>query len=574
MRELTAALVADGQVPSSLALAPDGRRVAYVVADELWLAGVGLAPRALCTGGRPRWSADGESIFFLSGGQLHRRSGDVAEPLTAWPGGIEDHVPLADGRRVALIARDSTRRDDPWVWSENTRPARLRILDLTSREVATPDAPADVIEVCERPGGGPLALLTSPAPEDIGAIHVLTEDAVEYLGPAGIDASSLIWWEGDDGWHVAFLAKPALVGGCAVFDLGPDGARRDLTYGATVCPVELVPGPLVLVAAGLDTAVCLLDLTEVARMAGHAESLTASGDTFAAVVSTRYEPKNVYIGHTKVTDHRPELREIEWGVQERLSYRASDGLDLDGLLIRPTTGTAPFPLITVPHGGPYGRFADRLMLDWVPFGQWLATWGYAVFLPNPRGSQGHGHAFAARVAGAVGREEWTDILTGLDLLIDDGIADPGRLAIAGWSHGGYLAAWAVARSDRFKAALVGAGISDWGMLAATGEWGPFEAALGGSAGWEGPGPHPHDRGSPISYAADIRTPVLIVHGARDTNVPVSQAEFLHRALRRFGVEHEYVVYPREGHAIRERDHRIDLLHRTRAWFDRWLKPPD
>jgi dipeptidyl aminopeptidase/acylaminoacyl peptidase len=273
---------------------------------------------------------------------------------------------------------------------------------------------------------------------------------------------------------------------------------------------------------------------------------------------------------------RPELRDVRWGAQERLSYKAFDGLALDGLLILPAGRSrqdGPFPLVTLVHGGPYDGYTDQLQLGWYPSGQWLATAGYAVFLPNPRGGRGHGHAFAARVAGAVGMDEWTDVLTGIDMLIADGVADPDRLGIGGWSHGGFMAAWAVGQTDRFKAALMGAGISDWGMLAATGEEGPFEAALGGSTGWEGTGPHPHDLLSPISFASKIRTPVLIVHGKSDTNVPIAQAEFFHRALRRFGVEHEYVVYPRENHSIRERNHQLDLLRRTREWFDRWLMPP-
>jgi len=160
------------------------------------------------------------------------------------------------------------------------------------------------------------------------------------------------------------------------------------------------------------------------------------------------------------------------GVQERLSYEASDGLALDGLLVLPAGRShkdGPFPLVTLVHGGPYDRHADRLMLGWHPSGQWLATAGYAVFLPNPRGGQGHGHDFAVRVAGAVGLDEWTDICTGIDLLIADGVANPDRLGIGGWSHGGFMAAWAVGQTDRFKAAVMGAGISDWGMLAATGE---------------------------------------------------------------------------------------------------------
>ena len=151
-----------------------------------------------------------------------------------------------------------------------------------------------------------------------------------------------------------------------------------------------------------------------------------------------------------------------------------------------------------------------------------------------------------------------------------GVADPGRLGVAGWSHGGFMAAWAATQTSRFRAAVMGAGIADWGMQVGVGELGRAEAVLGGSFGWEGPGPHRHDQLSPVSYAANVTTPVLILHGENDTNVPVSQAEYLHRALRRFGVEHQYVVYPRENHSIHERNHQLDVLRRTRAWLDRWL----
>jgi dipeptidyl aminopeptidase/acylaminoacyl peptidase len=135
-----------------------------------------------------------------------------------------------------------------------------------------------------------------------------------------------------------------------------------------------------------------------------------------------------------------------------------------------------------------------------------------------------------------------------------------------------MSAWAVSQTHRFKAALVGAGVTDWGMLAATGENGQFEVALGGSIGWSGVGPYPHDAVSPISFASRISTPVLIVHGSEDTNVPLGQAVYFHRALRHFGIDHEFVIYPREGHLFEERNHQLDLLRRTRAWFDRWLQP--
>ena len=288
------------------------------------------------------------------------------------------------------------------------------------------------------------------------------------------------------------------------------------------------------------------------------------------IVSTAYEPPDVHLNGVRVTDLRPWTRDIEWGTQSRISYQASDGLELDGLLILPPVGIGPFPLVTIVHGGPYDRYADQFALHWFPSGQWLALAGYAVFLPNPRGGQGRGHEFATAVTAAVGQEEWTDILTGVDLLVADGVADPRRLGICGWSHGGFMTAWAIGHTDRFAAAVMGAGVTDWGMLVGSGEWAMFEAALGGSTGWEGVGPHRHDELSPISYAANVHTPVLIVHGAADTNVPIAQSEYFHRALRHYGTVHEFVVYPREGHSFRDRGHQLDQLRRTRAWFDRWL----
>jgi dipeptidyl aminopeptidase/acylaminoacyl peptidase len=636
--QLSAELVVDGRGPQALAMSPDGRWVAYVVSavgragehpvSELWVAsvdGTGL-PRRLTSGdahdSAPRWSADSLLVYFLSDrvrrgtAQLHRVGlvdGRV-EAITSWAGGVSGHLPLADPNLVVVIAPDEPsaederrkkERDDARVWGEGTRPDRLRLLDLRTREVRTPDGFGDrhVVEATQQPHGGPLAVLSWSTPDvDPGllepALHLLDpcSGATRDLAPAAADASSITWWPADDGWHLAYLAKtpPGLVGGHAVLDVavpvsGPAGEHRDLTGGMTVCPTDLVQVdaglPLALVADGLDTAIHRLDPTrpafvEVSRVGGLAKWLTTSrhGDLVAAVSSTSYEPENVHAGPTggplaRLTDLRPELRDVRWGRQQRLSYRASDGLSLDGLLILPagrSRADGPFPLVTLVHGGPYDRHADRLMLGWHPSGQWLATAGYAVFLPNPRGGKGHGHDFAVRVAGAVGLDEWTDILAGIDLLVAGGVADPDRLGIGGWSHGGFMAAWAVGQTDRFRAAVMGAGICDWGMLAATGEEGPFEAGLGGSTGWEGTGPHRHDRLSPVSYASRIRTPVLILHGENDTNVPVSQAQYFHRALRRFGVEHEYVVYPRENHSIRERNHQRDVLRRTRAWFDRWL----
>jgi len=624
----SAELLVDGALPHSPVVSPDGRLVAYCVevpdsndrrSSRLWISpSDGSSPPstvARCVACEtPRWSADSKSLLFRSAGQLHQvrvsgAEGDVAQILTDRRGGITDHWPLADGKTVAVSAQDEASRaqeesGDPIVWGHSPC-SRLRLLDLGRRELRTVEGLGDrhVLEVSQRPDGGPLAVVSWAHPEtDPGIftaeLHLVdpADLTVRSLGRLELQAASPTWWRADDGWHLAYLAMtpPGVVAGLAVLDIavpvtGSATSHRNLTEGMSVCPAELVQvrdgAPLALFADGLDTAIYRLDPDTrafhcVSTRRGLVASLTAShaGGPVAALASTNPAPIDVHAGAaqgplSRLSDNRPEVRRMHWGTQERLSYRAGDGLGLDGLLILPpgrTRDDGPFPMLTFVHGGPYHRWADEFNNEWFSPAQWLATAGYAVFLPNPRGGQGHGHAFAAAVAARVGAEEWGDIQAGIDLLVDAGVADPDRLGIGGWSHGGFMAAWAVGQTDRFKGAMMGAGISDWGMQAAIGEEGALEAGFGGSHGWEGPGPHPHDARSPISFASRIRTPVLILHGQEDTNVPLGQAIFFHRALRRFGVEHEFVVYPREGHGMVERSHQIDVLLRVRAWFDRCL----
>jgi dipeptidyl aminopeptidase/acylaminoacyl peptidase len=430
-------------------------------------------------------------------------------------------------------------------------------------------------------------------------LHIADLDdgtAIE-LGQLGLEAESPAWWQGDDGWHVAWREYPPPGMGAAVLDItvSADGTTsagpENLTAGMTACPDKLIQvtgaPAAALFAEGLDTALYRLDpagpsFRRVTGWDGWAAALSASDDgtTIAVLASTAYAPRDVWAGSPdaliRISDTLPGLRGVALGIQERLSWQASDGLEIDGVLVLPpgrSRADGPFPLVTMIHGGPYDRRADELLVSWGQWGQWLAAAGFAVFHPNPRGGKGHGPEFAAMVSRAVGQDEWTDTLTGIDALVADGVADPARLGIAGWSHGGFMAAWAVTHTDRFRAAVMGAGIADWAMQVGAGELGRTEADLVGSLGWEGPGPHRHDELSPISYAAKATTPVLILHGEKDTNVPVGQAMYFHRALSQFGVEHELVVYPRENHSFTERAHQIDVLERTRSWFTRWLGDP-
>ncbi|HEY4454631.1 MAG TPA: prolyl oligopeptidase family serine peptidase [Pseudonocardiaceae bacterium] len=587
MTDLTAELVVDGRAPRNPVLAPNGQLLCYVLAPvsrtgdhldtELWLvdgdgdgAGSRRATADRATESQPRWSADSGTLFFLSDRadrgipQLHRLvlADGAVTAVTSWRAGIVDHLPLADPGLVALLAenepteQDARRardRDDAIVVGEREPRARLRLLDLRTGQVTSPDVFGDrhVVELRQRPDGGPLAVLTQASSDSdygprTGQLHLYdpaTGTAAD-LGPVGADARSLAWWQDEDGWHLGHIAltPPVLQAGTAAFDVAVDSrVSRNRTSGLPMCPTELHQtdaAPLVVFADGLNTTLARLDSsgpTPLAQFPGRLDDLTTTptGEKIATLTGTRDQPANVHVGPPagplrKITDTRPELDGVAFGTQQPLSYRAADGLGLDGLLVLPAGKSASkgrFPLVTIVHGGPYDRYADDFQLVWAPSAQWLAAAGYAVFLPNPRGGQGHGHPFAASVAGRVGQEEWTDILTGIDLLIAEGVADPDRLGITGWSHGGFMAAWAVGQTDRFRAALVGAGVTDWGMLAATGENGQFEVALGGSTGWSGVGPHPHDAVSPISFASRVRTPVLILHGPS----PPGAASFRRRA---------------------------------------------
>ncbi|MBN6037697.1 S9 family peptidase [Amycolatopsis sp. 195334CR] len=573
--ELTAELITDAATPAEPRISPDGREVAYLVGGELWLASTGsLGVR----GTGLRWSPDSRWLYYVHAGELHRISPEGGEKLA---GGVSDCLPLDDGR-VVLVTEPPAHHRDPVVWTDPPAVNGLALLD--NGEVRPLDVlpGRHVLELARRPGDDLLAVLTRATP-DQDPVHPTTElhlvaletGHVEHLGETELLAHSPVWRRSGGEWRITYLANTQPIGGFAVFDAD----HRNLTAGQPRCPVELVPSPdgdpLVLFEEGLDTALYRLTGETFQKVLHHRGSLSAlsvSSERIALLASTSYEPRNVHAGPPEgpleqLSDTRPELRGIDWGTQERLSYQASDGLDLDGLLILPpgrTREDGPFPLITIPHGGPYGRYADELSLHWFPSAQWFAADGHAVFLPNPRGGRGHGHEFAASVAGAVGREEWTDVLTGIDLLIEQGVADPDRLGIGSWSHGGFFAAWAVGQTGRFKAALVGAGISDWGMLVATGEEGVLESGLGGGMYWTNR-ELPAEL-SPVTHAAKVTTPVLIVHGENDTNVPLSQAICYHRALRHHGVPHEFIVYPREGHRISERDHQLDLLRRMRDWF--------
>jgi dipeptidyl aminopeptidase/acylaminoacyl peptidase len=194
-----------------------------------------------------------------------------------------------------------------------------------------------------------------------------------------------------------------------------------------------------------------------------------------------------------------------------------------------------------------------------------------VLYPNYRGSIGRDEAFERGDHGDLMGAEFADIVAGIDALAARGMVDPERVGIAGTSYGGYTTAWAVtAHSRRFAAGIECAGITNWLSMQGTSDI-PEENAL---VHWNRPFYENMDLywdRSPLAHVSQCRTPLLILHGDKDARVPVTQAHELYTALRLLGREVEFVHYPREEHGLKEAAHQLDMLNRSLAWFDRYLK---
>ena len=252
------------------------------------------------------------------------------------------------------------------------------------------------------------------------------------------------------------------------------------------------------------------------------------------------------------------------------SQRATTWTAPDGLAISGSSRCRPASPVPVDPGGPRRTRVGVPVWPGV-FGGLLASRGYAVLMPNPRGSWGKGRAFAERVVGDMGGADAQDVLAGVDHVVSLGLADPERIGVTGGSYGGFMSAWLPCIDQRFRAAVAVSPVTDWFSER-------FDSNLGSWASdFLGGDPisrqdHYRDR-SPVFFANRNRTPTLLTAGANDRATPVGQAVEFHRALREHGVPSDVVLYPLEGHGVRDMPAAIDLATRTLAWFERFM-PPD
>jgi dipeptidyl aminopeptidase/acylaminoacyl peptidase len=308
-------------------------------------------------------------------------------------------------------------------------------------------------------------------------------------------------------------------------------------------------------------------------------NFSLSGDLISLAGNIWQHPSEVYAFTltdeklSKLTDLNPWLSNVQLGKQEKITYDARDGLEIQGTLIYPVDYEKgeKYPLICMIHGGPEGAFQNGWQTYYHRWGQIAAANGFFVFMPNYRAGSGRGVDFTMKGFGDTGGAEFTDVLDGIDYLIKQGLIDKKRVGIGGGSYGGFFAAYGATRyTDYFTASVMFVGISDHYSKRFTTDI-PFESYY---VHW---GYLPDEKieflreRSPITYAKDSKTPTLILGGKKDPRVHPSQSLELYRALKlQSKAPVRLVRYPGEGHGNRKNTARLDYSLRTMRWFNYYL----
>lgn len=278
--------------------------------------------------------------------------------------------------------------------------------------------------------------------------------------------------------------------------------------------------------------------------------------------------------YQRLTNFNDHVRDWVVGTSELIHWESSDGTRIEGLLTKPIDfdPNRKYPLLVIIHGGPtgtllLGKLTGHMERHYFPLNQWVAK-GALVLQPNYRGSAGYGEKFRGLNVRNLGIGDYWDVISGVDALVANGWVDPERIGTMGWSQGGYISAFAATYGDRFKAACVGAGISNWYTYYINTDVHFFTRDYLGATPWEDP--EIYEKTSPISYIKRAKTPTLIQHGERDPRVPVANAVELYQGLQDMGVETRLLIYPGQPHDIQNPKLNRHLMTANFEWFNRFI----
>lgn len=568
-----------------------------------------------------QWTPDSRGISFLA-----KRSSDSHKSLYVIPidGGearravslqsdIAEYSWGPQGKRVALIASEPAAKDEKKlkdqgfsqeIYEEDFKARRVYVAEVFAKnENLQPLAlQGSAFEIAFSPVDGRLAVSLAPTPlvDDSymsKRVHVVDSASGKVL--AKLDNSgklAQIAWS-PDGRHLALISGA---------DLNDPAAGRLMVApssgGALANLLGDHPGHVSHIAWQSPNAILFINdegvwthLEKVsADGSGHQRltggkgpalislSLSKDGQYAALRASTPQHPTEVFgmrqgdSGPTRLTRHNPWLKKVRLAAQELVRFKARDGLGLEGLLIRPLDEQPGqrYPLVLMVHGGPESHHRNGWLTTYSNPGQVLAARGIASFFTNYRGSTGRGLAFSKLSQADPAGKEFDDLVDAVDHLIARGLVDRNKVGITGGSYGGYATAWCSTRySDRFAAGVMFVGISNKISKVGTTDI-PDEEYLVHAR------KRPWDNWqlflerSPVYYAGQSKTPLLILHGKDDPRVNVGQSRELYRHLKlRSQAPVRLVLYPGEGHGNRRAASRLDYTLRSVRWMEHYLKGP-
>lgn len=578
----------------------------------------------------PQWSPQGEWLAFVSSRAgkkniwlIHPNGGEAMQ-LSHSKSDVNSFKWSPDGRWIAFTAVDAATPDDEQrvrekndarVVDENVKLNRLSVIAVTEPGVSPGEARLLIDKLCVAsdgtragrpafdwsPDGKTIAFthVRTPHPDDWGTAGISLVDvaggAVRALVNTAAAESSPLY--APDGKSIAFVASdsPPTWAGTRTVQVIPatGGAPRTLAGtrdgfgryselvgwsadGGRLYFTEVHGTSLNLMALPLEG-----DPVELSRAAGMSlggvflnarrshfgfgwEQLNRPPEAFVTGVE-KFEPRQVSKLHRNLPS--PPL-----GRTEVVRWNSSEGFEIEGLLTYPVgyeKGTR-YPLLLVIHGGPMGVFTQTF--DATPANYPVAAFaaqGYAVLRPNPRGSSGYGKKFRYANYNDWGGGDFRDVMTGVDHVIGLGVADANRLGVMGWSYGGFMTSWTITQTKRFKAASVGAGVTNLVSFTGTADIPGFLPDYFGGEFWDKLDAYRSH--SAMFQVKGVTTPTLIQHGERDERVPLSQGQELYNALKRQGCKTRMIVYPRTPHGIEEPRLLLDCMQRNIEWFNQHLQ---
>jgi dipeptidyl aminopeptidase/acylaminoacyl peptidase len=564
----------------------------------------------------PAFSPDSGWVFFASDRSGKRNlyriavDGGEAEQLTNWTGALGAFAVSPDGRWLAFTGREPDTAEE----TAKRQKLDLRVVDENPKNFALWLIPVEPDLHGKRPvkkaAAGPyhigaldwspdsrkIAYETRPTPDaddgrksdilevevETGKIRSLAATAAPESQPRySPDGRWLVYVRGTetarriDGSRIALVStadlksrelpvtpdeSPNLAGWAKdrILFSEPKGTRSVLY----AMPVD--GPPAVLFAPARGTFGFGVALNRAGTRAGL--SMQAPDEPVEAYVMDVASPKPV-----RVSAANTELPKQPIGETRVIRWKAKDGKEIEGLLTLPVNydSSRKYPLILNIHGGPAGAFGETFVgsAGLYPIAAFSAR-GWAVLRANPRGSTGYGLGFRSANVNDWGGGDYQDLMAGVDHVIDMGVADPNRLAVMGWSYGGYMTNWVITQTTRFKAAAAGAGLSNLISM-----WGTNDIPSTLDDYFEGTWyeqPERYLRMSPLAHVDKVATPTLILHGEADIRVPTTQGYEMYSAIKRRGVPCEMVVYPRQPHGPTEPKFVLDIMQRHLDWVAKYI----